>query len=192
MSDDDDDDKRTRPNILITGTPGVGKTATALLLAESLNLQHLNIGSIVEEHQFHSGYDEQLQTHLLDEDKLLDHLEIELEKARENSAADDSGNNGIVIDYHSCDLFPERWFDLVLVLRADTHVLYDRLLKRGYSEAKREQNMQCEIMQVLLDEAKESYDVEIVQEMKSNSIADMEETVARVKTWSTQWIKDRT
>lgn len=187
----DDDDERTRPNILITGTPGVGKTATAILLAENLNLQHLNIGSIVEQHQFHSGYDEQLQTHVLDEDKLLDHLEGELEKAKEISA-DDNGHNGVVIDYHSCDLFPERWFDLVLVLRADTDVLYDRLLKRGYCEAKREQNMQCEIMQVLLEEAKESYDVQIVQEVKSNTIADMEETVARVNTWSTQWIKDHT
>mmetsp|Transcript_1643 Transcript_1643/g.1794 ORF Transcript_1643/g.1794 Transcript_1643/m.1794 type:complete len:191 (-) Transcript_1643:466-1038(-) len=187
----DDDDERTRPNILITGTPGVGKTATAILLAERLNLQYLNIGSIIEQHQFHSGYDEQLQTHVLDEDKLLDHLEVEFEKAKEGSATD-SEYNGLVTDYHSCDLFPERWFDLVLVLRADTHVLYDRLSKRGYCEAKREQNMQCEIMQVLLEEAKDSYAVEIVQEMKSNTIVDMEETVVRVKAWCTQWIEDHT
>jgi broad-specificity NMP kinase len=34
MSDiDDDRTPRTRPNILITGTPGVGKTITASLLA---------------------------------------------------------------------------------------------------------------------------------------------------------------
>jgi len=185
----DDDDERSRPNILITGTPGVGKTATATLLAERLNLQHLNIGSIIEQNHFHSGYDEQLQTQILDEDKLLDHLEAEIQKAQDNSV-DDNDYNGLVTDYHSCDLFPERWFDLVLVLRADTHVLYDRMVKRGYCEAKREQNMQCEIMQVLLEEAKESYAAEIVQEMKSNTIADMEDTISRVKVWYTQWIED--
>lgn len=163
---------------------------TATLLAERLNLQHLNIGSIIEQHQFHTGYDDQLQTHILDEDKLLDHLEVEIQKAQDMSDDDDDDFNGLVIDYHSCNLFPERWFDLVLVLRADTHVLYDRMVKRGYNEAKREQNMQCEIMQVLLEEAKESYAQEIVQEMKSNSIADMEDTISRVKVWYAQWIED--
>lgn len=37
---------------------------------------------------------------------------------------------GNVVDYHSCDFFPERWFDLVLVMRADNTTLYDRLTAR--------------------------------------------------------------
>ena len=37
---------------------------------------------------------------------------------------------GNIVDFHSCDLFPERWFDLVLVLRTDNTILYDRLEKR--------------------------------------------------------------
>ena len=35
-----------------------------------------------------------------------------------------------VVDYHSCDFFPERWFHLVVVLRTDNTVLYSRLEKR--------------------------------------------------------------
>ena len=34
------------------------------------------------------------------------------------------------MDFHSCDFFPERWFDLVIVLQTDNTVLYDRLDKR--------------------------------------------------------------
>lgn len=38
---------------------------------------------------------------------------------------------GAVVDFHSCEFFPERWFDLVLVLRTDNTLLFDRLVKRG-------------------------------------------------------------
>lgn len=37
---------------------------------------------------------------------------------------------GKVVDFHTCEIFPERWFDLVLVLRTDTANLYDRMTKR--------------------------------------------------------------
>ena len=41
--------------------------------------------------------------------------------------------------------------------------------------------MHCEIMQVLLEEAKDSYVIEVVQEMKSNTIANIGQTIDRVK-----------
>lgn len=37
---------------------------------------------------------------------------------------------GIVLEHHTVDFFPERWFDLVLVLRCDNTLLYDRLVDR--------------------------------------------------------------
>ncbi len=37
---------------------------------------------------------------------------------------------GAVIDSHTVDFFPERWFDLVAVLRCDNDVLYPRLEAR--------------------------------------------------------------
>ena len=42
-------------------------------------------------------------------------------------------DGGTVVEYHSCDFFPERWFDLVVVLTTDNASLYDRLAARGYS-----------------------------------------------------------
>ena len=38
---------------------------------------------------------------------------------------------GNVVDYHGCDFFPERWYDIVFVLRTDNTVLYNRLEHRS-------------------------------------------------------------
>ena len=37
---------------------------------------------------------------------------------------------GNIVDYHGCEFFPERWFDIVFVLRTDNTVLYERLENR--------------------------------------------------------------
>jgi len=178
---DNDATERKRPNILVTGTPGVGKTATAALLAEAIGLKHINVGEIIKQHKCYDGHDDALDSHILDEDKLLDLMETMFQEC-----ADDG--TGIVADYHSCELFPERWFDLILVLRAKTDVLFDRLSTRGYNEKKRSENLEAEIMQVVLDEAKESYDLEIVHEVQSNTVEEMDSNVERCKQWVDNWV----
>lgn len=35
-----------------------------------------------------------------------------------------------MLEHHTVDFFPERWFDLVLVLRCDNTILFDRLVNR--------------------------------------------------------------
>lgn len=135
-----------QPNILITGTPGTGKTTTAEAVAAAAGLQHVNVGAWVKERELHSGWDEEHQAYILDEDKVVDALE------------DLVSAGGAIVEHHSCDFFPERWFDLVVVLQvSDTKTLYERLEGRGYPEAKVVENVQCEIMMVLLEEARESY-----------------------------------
>jgi len=37
---------------------------------------------------------------------------------------------GNVVDHHGCDFFPERWFDLVVVLQTENGILYERLHQR--------------------------------------------------------------
>lgn len=43
---------------------------------------------------------------------------------------DQMAEGGKIVDYHGCDFFPERWFDIVFVLRTNNTSLYDRLTKR--------------------------------------------------------------
>ena len=53
--------------------------------------------------------------------------------------------------------------------------------------------MEAEIMQVVLEESRESYAPEIVHECPSNTIEDMESNVTRIEQWTKHWIKkDRT
>lgn len=44
---------------------------------------------------------------------------------------EDVKDGGCIIDWHACDLYPESWIDLVVVLRADSTTLYDRLQSRS-------------------------------------------------------------
>ena len=43
---------------------------------------------------------------------------------------DAMNTGGNIVDYHGCDFFPERWFDIVFVLRTDNGLLYKRLEER--------------------------------------------------------------
>lgn len=100
---------------------------------------------------------------------------------------DEVKQGGYILDWHACDLFPQSWIDLVVVLRTDSTHLYDRLKARGYAEAKLQENLDSEIMEVLLSEARESYDAEIVVELQSVEIDDIEENVERIESWIKNW-----
>ena len=117
------------------------------------------------------------------------------------------GEGGNVVEYHSCDFFPERWFDLIIVLRTDNTLLYDRLEKRyweadrspgalcvrllsffrGYSGKKLSDNIQCEIFQTILEEARESYSHDIVHELHSNLPEDLERNVDTICLLISEW-----
>lgn len=123
---------------------------------------------------------------------------------------------GCLIDWHACEVFPESWIDLVVVLRVDSTTLYDRLKERyvtcchqlagffspcitalrltgslsNYADAKLQENLDSEIMEVLLQEAREAYDPEIVIELTSNSSDEMESNVDRIEAWVKQWISN--
>lgn len=99
----------------------------------------------------------------------------------------------------------------MVVLRADSTVLYDRLKSRNYPgtpalmntnlllmwrstdptpEQKLQENLDAEIMQVILEEAKESYDEEIVVELQSNNTDEIDSNVERISLWLQQWSQD--
>jgi len=77
-----------------------------------------------------------------------------------------------------------------VVLRADSAVLYDRLAARGYADSKLQENIDSEIMEVLLQEARDAYEEEIVVELRSNTADDMDSNVERIEAWVKQWITD--
>jgi adenylate kinase len=111
-------DGRSRPNILVTGTPGTGKTTLSALLAQRIGFAHVCLGEVVKQEGLHAGYIAEFDTYELDEDKICDYLEPIM------------ATGGIVLDFHTIDFFPERWVDVVVVLRTDNDILYPRLEAR--------------------------------------------------------------
>lgn len=61
---------RSLPNIIITGTPGTGKTSHCELLAERTGLKHLSVNQVVKDRECHEGWDDEYQSWVVDEDKV--------------------------------------------------------------------------------------------------------------------------
>ncbi|KAK9408439.1 coiled coil domain-containing protein [Crotalus adamanteus] len=146
-----------RPNILLTGTPGVGKTTLGKEIALRTDFTYINVGDMAKEGELYEGFDEEYECPILDEDRVIDEMEDKMQ------------DGGVIVDYHSCDFFPERWFNIVFVLRTENSFLYDRLENRGYKGKKLQDNIQCEIFQTIYEEAMSSYKEEIVHHRVSRA-----------------------
>ena len=64
---------RKNPNIVVTGTPGVGKTTHAEQLTRNLGFKHPSVNQIVKDEGFHEGKDEETGSWIVDEDKVAPH-----------------------------------------------------------------------------------------------------------------------
>ena len=149
------------PNILVTGTPGVGKTSLCSLLESQLAEEHglegfkyVKLAELINTNKLYKTWNEEFNVPEFDVDMVCDELEPMM-----------SQQGGIILEFHSCDFFPERWFDLVVLLRCNNTQLFDRLQERGYNQKKIDENIDCEIMDVLHDEVYDSYKEEIIMEL---------------------------
>ena len=169
-------DDHILPNILVTGVPGTGKsTLSSLLYAqlnESINIKlgtagieyykYVHVGELIKANKLWKDYDEARQCTILDVDMVVDYLEPIVPRG------------GCVVDFHSSDIFPERYFDMVILLRCDNTVLYKRLEARGYSQAKITENIDCEIHDVVKEEVYSSYRHDIILEANNEKESDMQ------------------
>ena len=158
-------------NILVTGTPCVGKTTFCKLLEDKLkednigNYTYINVPSLIVEKHLYKNWNKEFDVPEFDEDMVCDELEDTMQQG------------GVILEFHSCSFFPERWFQLVVLLRATNTQLYDRQIARGYKENKITENIQCEIMEVTSETVYESYKKEIIMELQSNTPEDMESNI---------------
>lgn len=65
--------------------------------------------------------------------------------------------------------------------------LFLLLFLRGYKGKKLTENVECEIFQTILEEARESYRNEIVHELQSDSPEQLETNLEQIEAWIQQW-----
>ena len=127
--------------ISISGTPGTGKTEVAKALSERLGWQLVELNKVAEEKGLYAGYDEGRKCKIVDVDGVKKEIE-NLCKSRRN----------LILESHYSQDIP---CDAVVILRANPGELRRRLMDRGWTRRKIEENIQSEIMEVCKSDALE-------------------------------------
>lgn len=140
--------------ILITGTPGVGKTTVSPILAEKLDAHLININELVDEKHIYTGIDEERGYKIVDLDALFNELDEIIGKIGPDKC--------IIIEGHLSHFFENS--DLVIVLRANPDVLRVRMKTKGWKKAKIRENIEAEAIDVC------SYEAFEIHEDKVNEI----------------------
>lgn len=128
--------------IILSGTPGTGKTAIAKALAKKLRYEYVDVKKVIKGHALDAEYDKKRKATVIDLRKLNPIL-IAIIKKQKNC----------IIDSHLSHFLPKRYVDLCIITTCDIKILNQRLKKRGYSKEKIRENLDAEITQVILDEA---------------------------------------
>lgn len=126
--------------IIVTGTPGTGKTTLTKLLQKEGYIV-LDVGKLVVEEKLYDSYDKERQSYVVNDKKLRRYLIKELEQNLTDLP--------LILDGHVMRL-PPRFISHCIVLRCSIRNLRQRLEERDYSEPKIDENVEAEIMEVIL------------------------------------------
>jgi adenylate kinase len=136
--------KEIEKAILVTGTPGVGKTTIANKLASKLNVQCISVTELVKTERLFAGKDEDRATLIADTKRVTKRLQ---------EIIDNSERLLIIEGHYATDVVPKKYIKTVFIIRRDPIQLKNILEKREYSERKLWENLAAEILDVCLYEA---------------------------------------
>ncbi|MHA1237949.1 MAG: adenylate kinase family protein [Candidatus Odinarchaeia archaeon] len=146
--------------ILISGTPGTGKTTVARKLSEITGFPYLNLTETVIENKLYAGEDKERETKIVELSKIWDFLKNFLKEACSN----------IILDSHLGDAAPPENLLKAIILRAHPSILEKRLKQRGWRWSKILENIQAEILDVCLIEALNAYSKSRVYEIDTSKL----------------------
>ncbi|MCD6547650.1 MAG: adenylate kinase family protein [Nanoarchaeota archaeon] len=129
--------------LIISGTPGVGKSSVAKELSKKLNAKLVDLEKIAKENNIVVTYDKKAKSYVVDESKLTKVIKKQIK----------DGN--YIIPSHLSHFISPKIVDLCVVLRCNPKELEKRLKKRKYSKEKIKENILAEILDVCLIEAVE-------------------------------------
>ena len=128
--------------IVITGTPGTGKTVAARALAKKLNYDLIDVKQIVQQNRIYRMKNSEKEVDL----KKLKKILIREIRAKKNS---------IIENHLLCEI--ELQADFVFVFRCDPKILEKRMRKRGYKKEKIRENLLAEMLDYCYLKAEKNY-----------------------------------
>lgn len=146
--------------IIITGTPGTGKTTIAKLLSKRLVGIYVSVGNITRNGYF-LGVDIKRSSLIADLAKLRQFLEEMMLKTRKL----------IIIDSILPDIVSPENVLLVVVLTTAIEELYKRLNKKGFTASKIKENIDAELCKICAQDTIDVYGLERVFEIDTTDTA---------------------
>jgi len=136
--------------ILVTGTPCVGKTSVARLLASKLNAFYVNLTELALHQNLISGKDEKRGSIIVDENRM---------RRKICQIIEDCDKSEVIVDGHyAVSVVPKELTTHVFVLRRDPVELRKFMEQCGFSGRKLWENLASEILDVCLCEALNVYE----------------------------------
>ncbi len=136
--------KGFRRIILVTGTPGVGKTSVSRLLAAKLDAVYINLAELVERESLIIGADKARGTLIADTDRVSKRLQEKMK----------GSEHDIIVDGHyAVDVVRTEDINIIFVLRRDPSELKKVMENRGFKGSKLWENLAAEILDVCLWDA---------------------------------------
>ena len=154
--------------LILTGTPGTGKTTIADLLVEK-DYNVVNIGELVKEKKLFDFFDEERDSYVVNDGK----LNVVLTKLIEKNTS----SYPLVIDGHVARLLP-MLVSKCIVFRCSIYNLRQRLVVRGYNDSKIDENVEAELMEVILTDMMQLYGKDLVSVVSTD--VSIEETFGEV------------
>ena len=148
-------------SIVVSGSVGTGKTLVSKKLARKYNLFYFNINDFIKGNKLYDSYDRKRQTFVVDTRKLIPILINAIKKSK----------RVIIFDSHLSHYIPRKYVKLCIVCKCDLKKLKKRLEKRKYSKDKIRENLDVEIFDVILNEAKEfKHKIKVIDTTKEFNI----------------------
>lgn len=114
-------------------------------IAKKLNYDYIDVNKLIKKNKLFESFDKKRDCYVINTKKLNSFLKDLIKKSKKS----------LVIDSHLSHYLPKEYVNLCIVTKCDIKVLKKRLQKRKYSKEKIKENIQAEIFDVCLNEAKE-------------------------------------
>lgn len=127
-------------NIIISGTPGCGKTSVARKISSLIDAEIISLNELAISDKFSFEFDKERDTYIVDFEIFLPFI---LDKIKEIK---NQNYKYLIIESHFSDIIPNDYIDFVFILRCDPDELIKRLKEKNYNIKKIMENVQAEIL----------------------------------------------